>query len=145
MYFEFKLGFALVPALILANGCGFGYRTPQVAGVYKGSTNCPDCTDQWNGASEIVLNQSGRNLTGILRIHHATAASVLVPLSAGVIGDDVQISLAGQAQLPSGSIEVTFTGQYQASRIGGSAILVLRSPLAGSREQNTILRLKNMS
>jgi hypothetical protein len=144
MRFEFKLGFLLLPSLILANGCGFWDRTPQVAGVYAGAIACPDCSERWDGASEIVLNQNGRNLAGILRINHPAAGSILVPLSAGVIGDDGRITLTGQAQLPLGSIEVSFTGQHQPNGIGGRAILILRSPLAGSRQQNTILRLKNM-
>jgi hypothetical protein len=145
MRFGLKLPFALLPGLILANGCGFGGRTPQVAGVFAAGIACPDCSERWDGAPEIVLNQNGRNLTGTLRINHPAAGSILVPLSAGVTGDDGRITLTGQARLALGSIEVSFTGQLQPNELDGRAILILRSPLAGSRQQNTILRLKNRS
>jgi hypothetical protein len=145
MGFKINLSVVLLPVLILTNGCGVLDHTPQVAEVYKGSINCPDCNERWDGASEIILNQNGRNLSGELRIIHPMAGSILVPVSAGVIGDDGLISLTGHAKLPLGSIEVSFTGHYHHTGIRGSAILILRSPLAGSRQQNTILRLRSMS
>ena len=97
--------------------------------------------DKWQGPVELTLNQNGDALTGTLVFTHPQGGRVQVPITSGIVSKDA-VTLSGQNQFPTGSLELTFHGTVAGTSLTGTADMTSRSLLIGPQANNASLDLK---
>jgi hypothetical protein len=132
--------FVLCFAITATVGCERLSR-PSVSGVWKGSIQGTDKRGhKWQGPAELTLNQNGDAITGTFVFTPPQAARVQVPISSGVVSKD-SVTFSGQNQFQMASIEMSFHGTVNGTRLAGTADMTSRSMILGPATETASLTL----
>lgn len=114
---------------------------PNVSGVWKGSIQSADKRGhKWQGPAELTLNQNGDAITGTLVFNPPQADRVQVPISSGVVSKD-SVTFSGQNKFQMASIELSFHGSVNGTRLNGTADMTSRSMILGPATETASLNL----
>ena len=112
-------------AVFLATGCD---SKPNVSGVWKGTIQASEKggKNNWQGPTELTLNQNGDALTGTLSFTYPQAGHIQVPITSGIVSKDA-VTFSGQQQFPlGGSAEITFHGTVKRGSLNGTMDMTSR-------------------
>lgn len=133
--------FIVLSGLAVGLLCGCGSQ-PDLTGSY---TTPVDATtsrgQQWHGTADVLLTQSGESLTGHVILHHPAAGTIPIPITSGSAIDG-KVLFCAHAQLPLGSVDVTFRGKQNGSQVKGVADVTVQSLVGAETDNATLLLAK---
>jgi hypothetical protein len=131
----------LAIGLGVLTGC---YMQPDLSGSYTTSVNATTSSgEHWRGTADVLLTQTGSALAGNITLHHPSAGTIQIPITSGSAADG-KVLFFGHAQLPMGTVDVSFHGELKSSQIEGAAEMSIHS-LLGSETDNANLLLAKAS
>ncbi|HTU47934.1 MAG TPA: hypothetical protein VMF91_22945 [Bryobacteraceae bacterium] len=112
-------------AVLSMVGCN---SVPDISGVWKGTIQASAAGGKgnWQGSTELTLNQSGNSLTGTFVFTQPQAGRVQVPITSGIVSKNA-VTFSGQSEFPlGGSMEVTFHGTVSGTSLTGTTDMTSR-------------------
>jgi hypothetical protein len=110
-----RFTFVLLSGLVVGVLCGCG-RQPDLTGPYTTPVDAISSHGrQWHGTADVFLTQRGESLSGHVILHHPTAGIIQIPITSGSVVEGT-VLFSGHAQLPFGTVDVSFHGKRPVSR-----------------------------